>query len=83
MKHRLWKWIFLGLALALSHGMCAAIAYSYSNLYWSGRYAGGSAPPRLALILAIPFLIAAGVCLALSRFFARKEKQDERQREDD
>ena len=63
---------FTVLALLLSHLMCAVVAYNYCALWWGGRYAGWSFPPRVAFTLLIPYSAAIIVCLALAWLFRRK-----------
>lgn len=66
--------ILTGLALILSHAMCACVAWEYCSLLWAGRYAGASAPAYIALFLAIPFGIAIAACLFLAGYFRKKGK---------
>ena len=64
--------LFWVLAVLLSDVMCGVCAYTYCNLFWGMKYAGYSAGPDLAFIIAIPFLIAMAVCIGLAVFFGRK-----------
>lgn len=59
-------------SLALSHAMCACVAWEYCSLRWAGRYAGASAPAYTALFLAIPFGAAIAVCLAAAHFLQKR-----------
>lgn len=61
--------IFLVLAVILSNIACAVTAYNYRSLELC---AGCSAPPDVALLLAIPYVLAIVLCLALAWFFRRK-----------
>ncbi len=60
------------LAVLLSDIMCAVVAWNCCNMIWGIRYAGYSAPAWTALLLAIPFLIGIGVCIALALLFRKK-----------
>lgn len=61
--------VFLVLAVALSDIMCAVTAYNYRSLELCREC---SAPPDTALLLAVPYGFAIGLCLALAWFFGRK-----------
>ncbi len=65
-----WSALFTGIALVLSHVMCAVVAYEYCNMIW-GQAQGWSAPPETALALAIPYLIGIGLCMILARHFKK------------
>lgn len=75
MKYRHLYTGFGALAVLLSDVMCAQVAFSYANLWWSGRAAGGSAPPSVAFLLAIPYGIAIALCVLLSWVFYRRGKR--------
>ena len=51
------------LAVLLSDGMCAVVAFQYARLL-DGLAAGYSAPPETAFLYAIPF--GAGIALCLT-----------------
>ncbi|MGM9662227.1 MAG: hypothetical protein ACI3WR_03940 [Oscillospiraceae bacterium] len=74
-KAKLWSRVFTVLALALSHTMCAAVAYEYCALDWSGRYALTSFPPSAAFLLAVPCGCGILLCALLALFFHRRAKQ--------
>ena len=61
--------IFLVLAVILSDIMCAVTAYNYRSMELCVEC---SAPPDVALLLAIPYGLAILLCLALAWFFRRK-----------
>lgn len=69
---KLWGWLFALLALALSHLMCAVVAYQYCALEWAGRYAGASAPPSVALLSLIPYSLGVAGCALLAWYFFRR-----------
>ncbi|MCM1148767.1 MAG: hypothetical protein NC319_01595 [Butyricicoccus sp.] len=63
------SYIFLVLAVVLSDIMCAVTAYNYRSMELCVEC---SAPPYVALLLAIPYGLAIVLCLALAWFFRRK-----------
>lgn len=65
--------ILKGVVLALSHAMCAVVAWNYCSLLWAGRYAGASAPAYIAFLSAIPFALGIAVCLLLIHFVRRRK----------
>lgn len=65
---------FGALAILLSDIMCAVVSYNYCAMQWCGRYAGCSAPPSIAFLLAIPYAIGIAVCVALAVVFRKKSK---------
>lgn len=71
--------VFWTLAVLLSDIMCAVVAYNYCNLYWSGKYMGGSAPADVAFFLAIPFIIGIIVCIILAVLFRKKGSQTDQE----
>ena len=62
------------IAVLLSDIMCAVVAYNYSEMKWGIQYAGYSAPAWTAFLLAIPFVVAIGICVALAIVFKRKSR---------
>lgn len=44
------------IAVLLSDWMCAVVAYNYRGIKTASEY-GNSAPPSVAFVLAIPFLV--------------------------
>lgn len=64
--------LFLVLALLLSHTMCAAVASEYTGLVYCGRHGLCSAPPSVAFLLAVPFLLGVLICLGLAYAFRRR-----------
>ncbi|MBQ9959117.1 MAG: hypothetical protein IJP01_02055 [Oscillospiraceae bacterium] len=61
MKPKLWIW-FAAAAVLLFGAMCAAVAYSYCELLWCGRYGLCSAPASTAFLLALPFWAGILLC---------------------
>ncbi len=54
--------------------MCSIVSYSYRNLICAMEHVGGSAPPSVAFLLAIPFGIGIAVSAVLCWIFYRKAK---------
>ena len=63
--------VFWILAVLLSDVMCAVVAYHYCDTKWGIKYAGYSASPRAAFLLAIPFVIGIAVCVILALHFRK------------
>ena len=59
-------------AVLLSDVMCAVVAYNYCNMVWGIKYAGYSAPARIAFLTAIPYAVGIAVCVALAIWFKKK-----------
>ncbi len=58
--------VLLGIiAVLLSDWMCAVVAYNYRGLEAGAEY-GNSAPPSVAFVLAVPFLIGIVICAVSS-----------------
>ncbi len=64
--------IFIILAILLSNVMCAVVAYNYCSLEWGSKYAGYSAPPGTAFVLAIPYAAGIVILIVLAIIFNRK-----------
>ena len=62
-------------SIVLLCAMCSVVAYEYAVMLWAGRYFLTSAPPWVAFFLAIPFVIAIGICFVLHLFFKKKIEQ--------
>ena len=72
MKKQLISRIFGLCAVILSCLACAITAYRYRDLVCAMEHGGASAPPSVALLLAVPYAVAILVCLVLWRHFAKK-----------
>ncbi len=68
---------FRVLAAVLSHAMCGAVAFYYCDMLWGIRCAGYSAPASTAFLLAIPFVVGIGICIALALIFRKKAARSE------
>lgn len=64
--------ISITLAIILSNIMCAVVAYNYCAIQWGGKYEGWSAPPSVAFLSAIPFVIGIIICVILAWIFHKK-----------
>ena len=64
--------VFWILAVLLSDVMCAVVAYNYCDMLWGIRYAGYSAPARVAFLVAIPFMIAIAVCIVIALYLKKR-----------
>lgn len=73
-KYKYLSCIFTALAILLSNVMCAAAAYHYCNMQWGIRYEGYSAPANAAFLLVIPYAVGIVICIILSCFFHKKQK---------
>lgn len=65
---------FTVLAVLLSDGMCAVVAYNYRGMLCCIAHEGCSAPADIAFLWAIPFLIGIGICAVLALVFRKKAK---------
>jgi len=77
-KYRVVRIILIIIGLILSHAMCATVAYVYSYLFIGMKYVqqGGhinvsSAPPWVAFLLAIPYLIGIIIIFIIVRFLKK------------
>lgn len=62
-------WLFAILGVLLSDVMCAVVASHYTSL---ALCSFNSAPPSVAFLYAVPFLIGIGICAALAWHFHKK-----------
>ena len=62
----------IAVALALSHAMCAVVAWVYRDIVCGMEHRGFSVPPDVAFLYAIPFAVAILLCLVLANVFHRK-----------
>ena len=68
------QYLFIILALVLSHIMCIVTAYNYSAMLCAIEHAGASAPADTALLWVIPFAASIILCGILAFIFRRKAK---------
>lgn len=61
--------VFAILAIILTIIMCVVVGYNYYTLAYG---VGNSAPPEVAFILAIPYLIGIAVCVVLAVAIEKK-----------
>lgn len=72
MKHaKIFSRVFSISGIILLCAMCSTVAYEYANMRWECKYFLTSAPPWVAFYLAIPFVIAIGICFTLHLFFEK------------
>ena len=57
--------LLMVIAVLLSDWMCAVVAYNYCQIETWAEY-GNSAPPSVAFVFAIPFLIGIVICVVSS-----------------
>ncbi len=69
--------VFGALAIILSDVMCAVVAYSYCNMAWLGEKGATSAPPSIAFLYAIPYIIGISISVVLSVVFYIRHKNTE------
>ncbi|MBE6531488.1 MAG: hypothetical protein E7679_05320 [Ruminococcaceae bacterium] len=60
------SYLFTGIAILLSHIMCAVVAYNYRDMLCAIEHGGYSAPARMAFLYALPFAVAIAVCIVLA-----------------
>ena len=68
-------WVFALLAVLLSDLACAVTAYNWCDLSWGAKYLGYSAPPSVALLLGLPYLLGAILMALLAFLFYRKAQR--------
>jgi len=64
--------IFVIAAILLSYAMCIFVSFELGVLVCENRHFLTSFPAWVALLYAIPFAVAIGVCLLLSFIFKRR-----------
>lgn len=67
------NWIWLVVALVLSHVMCIFVTYEYVWMLCGIKYECFSAPAWVALLYAIPFLVGICICLAIYVWKTKKK----------
>lgn len=81
MKFKALRNICITLTLLITHGTTAFVVYEYCYLTWGMKSAGYSAPPSVAIILGLPFLVLSILFLALAIGFHKKYKREETKNE--
>ena len=69
-------YILSALAVIITNIGCAAVAYNYRDLLCGIEHAGFSAPASIALLGAIPYAVAAIICVVLAIVFFKKAKKN-------
>ena len=68
-------WILFGIAVLLSDIMCAHVAYVYQDIVCGTEHLGYSAPPSLAFLYAIPYLLGIAVFVTGGVLILKKERK--------
>lgn len=72
--YRRWSRVFTVLSLVLSHVMVGVVAYSYSDMVCGGLHKCYSAPPEVAFLGGIPYVIGISICAGLAWWFHRRDQ---------
>jgi uncharacterized BrkB/YihY/UPF0761 family membrane protein len=64
--------VFGVITVLLLCAMCATVAFSYAEMICAMNHCGASAPPEVAFIFAIPFLIGIVISAALCVLFYKR-----------
>jgi len=75
-KFKILRNVFVVLALALSHWMCAKTAFSYASMLCGIEHKGFSAPADVVFWFAIPYCIGIIICIILALVFGKKAKKN-------
>ena len=68
-------WVLFGTAVLLSDLMCAHVAYVYRDIVCGTEHLGYSAPPSIAFLYAIPYLVGIGVLVTVGVLILKKTKR--------
>lgn len=71
-KYKKLTYLFGALAIVLSNIMCAVTSYNYCKLTIGAQYAAYSAPPWVAFLLCIPYIIGMIICVIAALSFHKK-----------
>ena len=74
-QFKIGKRICLAVAVLLSDIMCADVSYQYCSFQWGRDYEGWSAPPSLAFLGGVPYVVGILACIGLFWVFHRKENR--------
>lgn len=72
---RIVSYILIAIAILLFGAMCAVVAYNFCAMQWGAKYECYSAPPDVAFLLAIPFVVGIALCLIVAFVLTYKTKQ--------
>ncbi len=75
MCRRIFRRVFLALAVLISDVGCAVVAYQYSALVQCSRFGYCSAPPSVALWYAVPFALGIGLCILAAGLLGRSSRK--------
>ena len=71
-RNQIFAFFFGLLTVLLLCAMCATVAFHYAQMICAMNHYGASAPPSIAFLLAIPYLIGILISTGLGIFFCRK-----------
>lgn len=74
MKWKVLSRVCIALAILLSQVMCGVTAYQWADMVCCITHRGCSAPASVALLSAIPFVLAIALCGALAGIFGKKAR---------
>ena len=74
-KFKVFRNIFIALALILSHVMCAEVAYNYASMLCAIEHKGFSAPADTAFFFAIPYAVGIIICVIFALVLNKKARQ--------
>lgn len=74
MKWKVLSRACIALAVLLSQVMCGVTAYQWADMACCIAHKGCSAPASVALLSAIPFLLAIALCGVFARVFGKKAR---------
>ena len=56
--------------------MCATVAFNYAQMICAMNHCGASAPPSVAFLIAIPFLVGIAISAVLWAVFHKKSQRN-------
>ena len=65
-------YILFGLAVLLFGAMCAHVAYAFRDIVCGMQHLGYSAPPSVAFLYAIPYLVLIAAAVTVGAVFLKK-----------
>lgn len=68
------SYLLAAIAILFSNIMCVVVAYNYRGMLCGIKHMGYSAPPNVAFIYVIPFLVGIIICVILAYIFHKKSK---------
>jgi len=71
-KFKLISNLFGALTIILLCTMCSVVSYQYCSILCNELHCGGSAPPEIAFLYSIPFIVVSAITLLLHLLFKKK-----------